>query len=114
MRYIRLFVLAALAVVLVTVSLANRASLTIKALPDELARLLGVNWEITLPVFVILLGAILVGLLLGFVWEWMREHKHRSTAASEHKELVRLEQEVKKVAPSKEKGDDVLALLESR
>ena len=114
MRYIRLIVLAVLAIALVTVALANRAPLTIRALPDELSRLVGFNWEITLPAFVILLAAVMVGLLLGFVWDWVREHKHRSTAASEHKERVRLEREVKKVAPSKEKGDDVLALLESR
>jgi len=112
MRYIRMLVLAVLAIVLVTVSLANREPLTIRLLPEELSRLLGVNWDVTLPVFVILLAAILGGVLLGFVWEWMREHKLRATAAQEHKELVRLEREVKKIAPSKEKGDDVLALLE--
>lgn len=114
MRYIRLLVLAVLAVVLVTVALANRSPLTIRVLPEELSRLLGINWDITLPAFVILLAAVMVGLLLGFVWEWVREHKHRATAATEHRERVRLEREVKKVAPSKEKGDDVLALLESR
>ena len=81
-------------------------------LPDELAQLLGFRWDVTLPAFVILLIAVLVGVLLGFVWEWVRERKFRVEAATERKERERLEREVKKVAPTKESGDDVLALLE--
>ncbi len=112
MRLIRLLVLAIIAIVLLVVAMANRDPLTIRMLPDELARLVGVNWEVTLPAFAVLLGAIVVGVALGFVWEWVREHKHRATAATEGKERRRLEREVKKVAPSEDKGDDVLALLE--
>ena len=114
MRVIRLFILVVLAIVLVTVALANRDPLTLRLLPEELSRLVGFSWDITLPVFAVLLGAGLIGLALGFVWEWVREHKHRSTATSERKERERLEQEVKKVAPSHDTGDDVLALLEGR
>ena len=114
MRQIRMVILAALAVVLITVALANRDPLTLHLLPDELSRLVGFSWDVTLPVFAILLGAVLAGLAFGFFWEWIREHKHRATAASERKERQRLEQEVKKVAPSPDKGDDVLALLDGR
>lgn len=112
MRLIRLLVLVLIAIVLVTVSIANRQALTVKLLPDELAQLLGFSWNVTLPAFVILLAAVLVGVLLGFVWEWVRERKYRVEAVSERKERERLEREVKKVAPPKDKGDDVLALLE--
>lgn len=114
MRYLRYLILAALAVILITVSMANREALTLRLLPEELARLAGLNWEVTLPAFVSLLAAVAFGVLLGFVWEWVREHKHRATAATERKERVRLEQEVRRFAPSQEKGDDVLALLETR
>ncbi|MCV6594996.1 MAG: LapA family protein [Silicimonas sp.] len=114
MRFIRLLVLAAIAIALVTVAMANRDPLTVRLLPDELAALVGLNWEITLPVFMVMLAAMVVGVALGFVWEWLREHKHRATAASEGKERRRLEQEVRKAAPSSEKGDDVLALLERK
>jgi uncharacterized membrane protein len=65
-----------------------------------------------LPAFAVLLAAVVAGLVLGFVWEWVREHKHRATAATETKERQRLEETVRKVAPSPKKGDDVLALLE--
>ena len=112
MRFVRYLVLAGLAIILVTIALANRDPLTVRLLPDELAGLLGVNWEVTLPVFIILLAAMLAGVALGFVWEWVREHKHRATAATEAKERQRLEQQVKAVAPQEDTGDDVLALLE--
>ncbi len=112
MRFLRFLILGILAIVLITVAMANRDPLTIRLLPDALSRLVGVNWEITLPAFVILLVAVLAGVALGFVWEWVREHKHRATAATETKERQRLEETVRKVAPSEKKGDDVLALLE--
>lgn len=112
MRFIRLLVLALIAISLVTVSIANRDPLTVKLLPEELSRLLGFSWDVTLPAFIFLLAAVLVGVLLGFVWEWVRERKYRVEAVSERKERERLEREVKKVAPPKENGDDVLALLE--
>ena len=80
----------------------------------EIAGLVGFNYDITLPVFAVILGAVIFGLALGFVWEWVREHKHRVTAATERKERERLEADLKKVAPTSDKGDDVLALLEAR
>ena len=112
MRFVKLLVLAAIAIALVTVAIANRGALTIKLLPDELAQLVGFRWDITLPAYIILLAAVLVGVLLGFVWEWVRERKFRVEAATQRKERERLEREVNKVAPKKETGDDVIALLE--
>lgn len=114
MRFIRLLVLASIAICLIVLAMANRDPLTVKLLPDELAGLVGLNWEITLPVFAVMLASGALGIALGFVWEWLREHKHRATAASEGKERRRLEQEVKKAAPSAKTGDDVLALLEAK
>ena len=114
MRYIRYLVLGVLAIILITTSIANREPLTLNLLPDEIAGLVGFNYDITLPVFAVILAAVIFGLALGFVWEWVREHKHRATAATERRERKRLEGEVKKVAPSKDSGDDVLALLEGR
>jgi uncharacterized integral membrane protein len=114
MRYIRYMVLAAMAIVLVTIALANRGALTLRLLPETLSGLFGFSWQITLPTFVVLLAAVLVGVLLGFVWEWVREHRHRAEAAYHKKERERLEREMKKTRPSPSKGDDVLALLETR
>jgi len=112
MRLIKLLILAILAIVLVVVALANREPMTLQLLPESLSRLAGLDLQITLPIFVVLLGAVLIGLALGFIWEWLREHKHRATAVTEHRERVRLEQEVRKVAPPAKSGDDILAILD--
>lgn len=112
MRFIKYLILAALAVVLVVVALANRDLMTLQLLPEELSRVVGLQYQITLPAFIILMGAVLMGLLLGFLWEWVREHKHRATAAAERRERQRLEREMERVAPPSKPGDDVLAILD--
>ena len=112
MRLIKYLVLLVIALVLVTVALGNRDPMTLRLMPDELARLAGVNFETTLPIFVVILGTFLLGLFFGFVWEWIRESKQRSIAKVEHRELERLEKEVKKASPPAKSGDDILAILD--
>lgn len=112
MRYIRWVILAALAIVLVTIALANRGPMTVRLLPEPLEGLFGLSWQITLPVFLVLVVAMGAGVLLGFVWEWVREHKHRSAAVSERRKRQELEQQVRTTRPSASEGDDILALVE--
>ena len=113
MRYIRYACIAVFGIALITVALANRGMVQIQLLPDELAGLFAVSPKIELPLFLIIYGGILVGLLVGFVWEWMREHSHRSGAAKSAREVRRLEREVKKLKGEKHEGkDEVLALLD--
>ena len=113
MRYIRYAFLAALAVVLISVSLANREIVTLKLLPDALVPLTGGNWAISLPLFVVVLGGIAAGLVIGFVWEWLREYKHRREASRKAREVAQLEREVSKLKDQKHQGkDEVLALLD--
>ncbi|NNL18550.1 MAG: LapA family protein [Boseongicola sp.] len=112
MRYLRYAILAALAIVMVTVAIANRGPITLRLLPEELTGLFGFSWEITMPVFVVLLIAVMFGVVLGFVWEWIREHKYRRDAVVERRTRVELERELGSTGKSKKPGDDVLALLE--
>lgn len=113
MRYIRYAFLATLGVVLISVSLANRGFVTLKLMPDAVAQLLGFNAQISLPLFVVVLGGIVAGLVIGFVWEWMREHKHRRQAELKSREVRKLEREVGKLKTEKHQGkDEVLAILE--
>jgi hypothetical protein len=53
-------------------------------------------------------------LLIGFIWEWLREMKHRNAARSEHMQVVRLEREVSKLKASSADADkdEILALLD--
>lgn len=113
MRYIRYAFLAALGIILISVSMANREAVTLKLVPDDLTGLLGINWAISLPLFIVVLGGIAVGLVLGFVWEWLREHKHRRDASRKTREVVQLKREVNQLKDHKHKGkDEVLAILD--
>lgn len=113
MRFIRYLFLAAVAFVLVIVALANRAEVTIRLLPDELSGLLLAGNEFTLPLFVVIFGAVIFGLLIGFVWEYFREYALRAEAARRKRELNRLEREVQGLRVRAGEGqDDVLALLD--
>lgn len=114
-RYLRYLFLAALALVLLTVALANRAPVSVRLLPEDLAALTGLTWAMELPLFLIIFAGILAGVLIGFVWEWFREMKHRSTAAQKSREVARLERELAVMRDSTSlPQDDVLALLDER
>ena len=113
MRFIRYMFLAVLAVCLMTVALANAQAVTLNLLPETLAQATGYGFSIELPLFVVIFMGILAGLLMGFVWEWLREHKHRAEAARRRGEVKKLEGELKRMKTgSDEPGDEVLALLE--
>ncbi|NEX47880.1 DUF1049 domain-containing protein [Rhodobacter sp. ETT8] len=115
MRYLRYALLAVLAISLLTVALANRAPVTLKALPDDLAAFSGLGWQIELPLYLVIFASILVGVLIGFVWEWFREHKHRALASTKTREVSKLERELAVMRDTKpEPQDDVLALLDQR
>ena len=95
-------------------ALANRDPVTLNLLPGELAAFAGTNASVSLPLFVVIFGGIVAGLVIGFVWEWLREHKHRAEAVTQRREREKLEREVTRLKPASERQqDDVLALLES-
>ncbi|NOD46761.1 DUF1049 domain-containing protein [Ruegeria sp. HKCCD5849] len=113
MRYIRYAFLGTLGIILISVSLANVESVELKLMPDPLAELLGFNLTASLPLFLVVLGGVVAGLIIGFIWEWMREHKHRRDATAKKSEVRKLEREVNKLKKKQNEGkDDVLALLD--
>jgi len=114
-RILRYVFLAAIGIVLVTVALANRAPVVLQALPDNMAAFSGFGWRIEVPLFLVIFASIVVGLLIGFVWEWFREHKHRAVASTSSRQVERLEQELAVMRDTKTvPQDDVLALLDDR
>jgi putative membrane protein len=107
---------AIVAVVLVLVGLANRDATTLQAMPTAFADLFGISPQITLPLFIVIFLAVGAGLLLGLVWEWIREYPERVEARARAREIERLRAEVtqlRAVSASPQKGDDVLALLDA-
>jgi lipopolysaccharide assembly protein A len=114
MRFLRYLFLAVLAICLLIVALANREPVTLNLLPGELATFAGANASVSLPLFLVIFGGIVAGVVIGFVWEWLREHKHRAEAVTQRREREKLEREVTRLkAAAERQTDDVLALLES-
>lgn len=112
-RYLRLVVLVVLALVLLTVAMANRTLVTVHALPEDIAALVGYGGSLDMPLFVVMFGGIVAGVFIGFVWEWLREHRHRAVASSKTREVSRLERELATMRDATSvPQDDVLALLD--
>ncbi len=113
MRYIRYASIAIFAVALVLIALANRGLVTVKVLPTELAALAALNPSYEVPLFVVIFGGVLAGLIVGFIWEWIREAKERMAAARQAREMQQMRAEIRRLKGEKHQGkDEVLALLE--
>ena len=94
LRILRLIFVLGTGIVLLTVALANRGSVTLQLLPEEMQGLIGWNTAFQLPLFLVILGAVAVGVLIGFVWEWFREIRLRALARGKTREVARLEREL--------------------
>jgi hypothetical protein len=113
MRYIRYASIAIFALALVLIALANRGVVTLRVLPDELAGFAALNPTYEMPLFVVIFGGILAGLIMGFIWEWIREAGERAAAARQARELASLRAEVARLKKAEARDrDEVLALLD--
>lgn len=114
LRYIRLAFIALTALILLTLAFANRGSVTLRLLPGDMAGFLGLGGEWTMPLFVVILLSVALGVLIGFVWEWLREMRIRNEAKTNARRLGQMERELavlrdSKTAPNQ---DEVLAILD--
>ncbi|WP_428514990.1 lipopolysaccharide assembly protein LapA domain-containing protein [Roseovarius sp.] len=113
MRYIRYASIAIFAVALILIALANRQVVEVQILPGELAGLAALNPSYQIPLFIVMFGGILAGLVIGFIWEWIREAKERAAAARQAREMAALRAEVRRLKGERNKDqDEVLALLD--
>ena len=113
LRILRYVLIGLVGLCLVVFSLSNTGPVQVRAMPDNLAAFLGVHWQIEAPLFLVMLGGVVAGLLIGFVWEWLREHKHRATARSKAREVSKLEREISVMRDSNTvPQDDILALID--
>jgi len=115
MKTIRYSFWAVVALCLIIVGLANRDFVTLRAMPQALADLLGISPDIELPLFVVLFIGVGAGLMIGFLWEWVRERRIRADARKKSREVDALRREVdqlKGAAAGAKDDDDVLAILE--
>lgn len=116
MRYIRYAIYALLLIVLVVVCLANLQMVTLNTLPEGLEAIPQLGWmavSVELPLFIVVLGGLLLGFALGELFEWMREYKYRSEASRKRSEVKKLERELRKTQAERDKDkDEVLAILD--
>ncbi|WP_420558110.1 DUF1049 domain-containing protein [Roseovarius sp.] len=113
MRYIRYASIAIFAVALILIALANRQVVEVQVLPGELAGMAALNPSYQIPLFIVMFGGILAGLVIGFIWEWIREAKERAAAARQAREMAALRAEVRRLKGERNKDqDEVLALLD--
>ncbi|MBK0400471.1 DUF1049 domain-containing protein [Limibaculum sp. M0105] len=92
LRLIKWAILATICVALVILGVANMAPVDLHLLPASIVKtdlvLTGV------PLAAVILVAILVGVVLGELFEWLREHKHRRRASERSREVERLKGEI--------------------
>ena len=117
MKTLRAAFWAIVAICLVIVGLANRGMVTVRAMPEALADLFGISPDVSLPLFFVIFLGVGAGLAIGFLWEWVREHRIRAEARARAREVESLRREVARLRSetgSAETGDDVLALLDAK
>jgi len=110
-RFLKTVFWLIVALVLVTVGLANRGIVTLRVLPEALSGWLGVSPDVDLPLFLVILAGVALGLGIGFIWEWIREIPERAAARNSAREIARLQAEIRRQKAEASKGD-VLAGLD--
>jgi uncharacterized integral membrane protein len=102
-RIISLLVLVPVAIVLIVLSVANRQMVTLALNPfDRSDQVL----SLSLPFFVFLFLAVIVGMIVGSLATWLNQGKHRARARSSKKEAVKWHKEADRLkADTEPKGD---------
>jgi len=80
MRFVKLIIMVPIAIILIVLSVANRHLVTVALnpfRPDDTVIAL------TLPLFVLVLGALMIGMIIGSAITWWSQGKHRRRAREE-------------------------------
>lgn len=115
LRYAKIAALVLIAAALVIVALANRQPVMLSLLPGDMAVFARMQVGLQVPLFFVIFGGVALGLLIGVIWEFLREGRQRAEAAKMRREIARLTDELEKLRVKKvaaEGKDEVLALLE--
>lgn len=114
MRAIRLAFVILLAIILIGVALANRQMISVGLFPAQFGQYLGGSWSLTMPAFIAFFVAIMFGVVIGLIWEWLREAGLRAESSRRAAELARLEREVGHLRKTHaQPRDEVLAILDN-
>ena len=92
LRLLKWLVLAVICAALVVLGVANMAPVDLHLVPSGV-----VGTDLSLrgvPLAAVILAAILLGVVIGEVFEWVRETKHRRRASQRGREVEKLQAEV--------------------
>ena len=90
-RFLFLFILLPLAIVAVTLSVANRGPVTLSLDPFGVA---SPAWSVSVSLYVLLFAALTIGVFIGGVATWVKQRKWRHAARDERAKAERLTREV--------------------
>ena len=88
-RLLWLLIALPLLLILVVFSVNNRDAVVLNLWP--------LRYEAALPLFLVVLGSLVVGVLLGLFLEWVFEGRNRSALRSERRRSAASERELKKL-----------------
>ncbi|MEM8698003.1 MAG: LapA family protein [Pseudomonadota bacterium] len=112
MRLIKTLFLVIIGAGLVVVGIGNMAPVDVYLLPEMLT---GQEFALTgVPLSAVIIAAVLLGLLIGQLMEWLREAKHRRRSSSRGREVAKLQNELTKLKRAHASPDDDLPKLPAR
>lgn len=112
LRYIKILLLLLIAVALVVIAVANSQPVVLSLLPDGILSEAETN-DLRLanvPLFAVLFGALLFGILIGEMIEWSRERKYRRLAAERKRALEEANARIRELARKAGEEEDLLRL----
>ncbi|MCY4541474.1 MAG: LapA family protein [Rhodobacteraceae bacterium] len=113
MRFLRVILLVMLGGCLVLLSVANREPVTLRLFPNGMTGYIPMPPPVEVPLFLVMFVCMIAGVLIGFVWEWLREHKHRARAVRRKSRIRKLESQVTDLRKDQDSDrDEILELLE--
>ncbi|AKI02469.1 hypothetical protein IMCC20628_03787 [Hoeflea sp. IMCC20628] len=104
-RIIALAILVPLGIILIMLSVANRTAVTLALNPFDPADTV---LSLTLPFFVFLFAALIIGMIIGSLATWFKQGKYRQTARINANEAVKWHSEADK---QKAKAQEIAAAL---
>jgi uncharacterized integral membrane protein len=93
-RFLTLFVLFPIAIVVVVLSVANRGSVAFSLDPIGAG---STGWTVSAPLYVFLFAALAVGILIGGVATWIRQGRWRQAARAERASADRFRRETERL-----------------
>lgn len=111
LRYLKLLFILPLGIAVIGLAVINRAPVKLTYWPQQL----GGELSLTLPLFVVLMLALMVGVVLGGLATWLAQGSHRRAERQYRKEAERLKTEAERLkAQQPVSGEMMLPALKSR